>query len=80
MAHWTRQIRITALTERPYNPEEWHGALVIVESGVLELESHGGLRRRFGLGAILFLAGLRLRALRNPGIAATVLSVVTRAG
>ena len=78
MEHRTREIRITALTERPYNSEEWRDALVIVQSGVLELESRGGVRRRFGLGSILFLAGLRLRALRNPGVPTTVLSAVTR--
>lgn len=78
MAHWRRQIRITALTERPYQADEWRDALVIVQSGVLELESPGGVRRRFGLGSILFLAGLRLRALRNPGVLTTVLTAVTR--
>lgn len=78
MAHRTREIRITALTERPYIPDEWGDALVIVQSGVLELESRGGVRRRFGLGAILFLAGLRLRSVRNPGDATTVLIAVTR--
>ena len=75
----TREVRIQSLGERPYSAEEWRNALVIVRSGVLELVSRGGVRRRFGLGSLLFLANLRLRSLRNPGGVPTVLSVVTRA-
>ena len=74
-----REVRIESLGERPYGADDWRNALVIVRSGVLELVSLGGVRRRFGLGSLLFLANLRLRSLRNPGGVPTVLSVVTRA-
>ena len=76
--HRAREIRIASLGERPYRADEWRDSLVIVRSGVLELVSLGGVRRRFGLGSILFLANLRLRSLRNPSAATTVLNLVTR--
>lgn len=78
MAHAWREIRIAARTERPFDAMEWTGALVMVTAGVLELESMHGARRCFRPGSTLFLSGLRLRALRNPGPITTVLSAVTR--
>jgi hypothetical protein len=78
MPHAWREIRIAPRTERPFNAREWMDALVIVKAGVLELESLHGARRCFGLGSTLFLSGLRLRVLRNPGPITTVLSAATR--
>jgi quercetin dioxygenase-like cupin family protein len=64
---------------RPYDAAEWHGALVVVERGEVELQraTGGGLRLR--RGAVLCLAGLGLRALHNPGAEPTVLVAVRRA-
>lgn len=65
---------------RPYRDDEWRGALVVVELGVLELECANGGRRRFRRGDVLFLAGLPLVALRNPGPSPTLLVAVMRTG
>ncbi|ACZ84014.1 hypothetical protein Aros01_03353 [Streptosporangium roseum] len=53
---------------RPYDPAEWRDAIVRVEGGQVELETADGARRRFGHGAVLWLAGLPVRVLRNPGL------------
>jgi quercetin dioxygenase-like cupin family protein len=63
---------------RPYRAEEWDGALVVVETGEIELECRAGGRRRFPAGAIMWLEGMDLHALHNPGVEPTVLSAVSR--
>lgn len=78
MSQRVREIRLAAFSRRPYKAEEWRDALVIVQRGVLELETVNGVRRRFGLGSVLFLEGLRLRTLRNPERSTTVLSSTSR--
>lgn len=62
----------------PYRAAEWSGALVVVESGPLDLECHAGGVRRFASGAVLHLDGLALRALRCPGPGPTVLVSLAR--
>ena len=62
---------------RPYEAAEWEGALVVVEQGEIELRCAGG-DRRLGPGAVLWLDGLGLRALRNPGAEPTLLVAVSR--
>jgi hypothetical protein len=63
---------------RAYRAEEWDDALVVVERGEIELECRAGGRRRFPSGAIMWLQGMDLRALHNPGTEPTVLSAVSR--
>lgn len=63
---------------RAYDATEWRGAIVVVERGAIELEGLGGSRRRFGRGAVVWLAGLPLRALRNRGREPLVLVAVSR--
>jgi hypothetical protein len=58
---------------------EWRDALVVVGRGEVELEFAGGARRRFACGAVLCLARLSLRTLRNPGAEPALLVAVTRA-
>jgi hypothetical protein len=53
--------------EREFVEEEWHDALVLVECGSIELMTAGGGSWRFGAGDMLWLSGLWLRALNNPG-------------
>ncbi len=62
----------------PYREAEWRGALVVVEVGQIELECRVGGLRRFGSGDILWMDGLALRWLRNPGRDSTVLVAVSR--
>jgi len=63
---------------RRYEPAEWQGALLVVECGELELEWGSAGRLCLGPGAVLWLEGLRLRTLRNPGAEPAVLVVVAR--
>ncbi|HEY7622753.1 MAG TPA: hypothetical protein VH834_23470 [Solirubrobacteraceae bacterium] len=63
---------------RAYDDAEWHGALVVVESGVVVLEPRTGHPYRFGPGDVLWLQGLDLRALHNPGSEPAVLVAVAR--
>jgi hypothetical protein len=63
---------------RPYDEAEWRGAIVVVERGEVELECAGGERLRLGRGAILWLSGLPILALRNSGSEPVVLSAVWR--
>ncbi|WP_214407341.1 hypothetical protein [Pseudonocardia lacus] len=63
---------------RPYRAEEWDDALVVVERGEVLLECADGGARRFAEGAVLWLAGLGLLALRNEGREPAVLVAVSR--
>jgi hypothetical protein len=75
------EVRVLELgpgRSRPYCEADWRDALVVVERGELELEGLGGRRERFRLGAVLSLAGLGLRNVRNPGAEQAVLVAVSR--
>ena len=63
---------------RPYRDADWWDALVVVEHGQVELECVRGGRRRFDAGAVLWLAGLPLVALHNPGPEPALLAAVSR--
>jgi hypothetical protein len=75
------EVRLLTLAPgrvRPFVDDEWRGALVVVERGELEVECLRGGRRSFPSGAVLWLTGLPLRALHNPGLEAVLLAAVTR--
>jgi len=59
-------------------PVDWLDALIIVERGELEVELRSGTRAWFDEGAILVLAGLSVRRLRNSGRLPLVLSALSR--
>jgi hypothetical protein len=63
---------------RAYDPDEWRGAIVVVESGGVVVEPVAGDSYRFGPGDVLWLQGLALRALHNPGREPAVLAAVVR--
>jgi hypothetical protein len=63
---------------RPYRDADWWDSLVVVERGQIELECTRGGRRRFVEGAVLWLVGLPLVALHNPGPEPVLLSAVSR--
>ena len=73
-----RWVRLAPGEGRPFVAEDWDDALVVVECGEIELECRAGGRRRFPAGAIMWLQGMDLRALRNPGEEPTVLCAVSR--
>ncbi|MFL6140498.1 MAG: hypothetical protein ACJ72N_01340 [Labedaea sp.] len=73
-----RETIIEAGADHPYQPADWHDALVVVRCGTLEVEFRGGGRRRFDTGDVLWLAGLPVFTLHNPGQDAAVLIAVSR--
>jgi hypothetical protein len=64
--------------ERPYDEAEWRDAIVVIERGRVELLCSDGSRRGFVRGDALWLHGLPLRALFNPGLEPAVLVAVSR--
>ncbi len=73
-----RCVQIAPGGSRPYDPAEWCDALVTVEQGDVELEAVCGRRLALRSGAILWLAGLPVRALHNRGTVAAVLVAISR--
>ncbi len=65
-------------SERAYAQADWSDALVVVESGAIELEATNGLRRTFVKGDVLALARTPLRVLRNRNPVTAVLSATSR--
>ena len=60
-----------------YDEADWRDALVLVVRGEIQVEARGG-HERFARGAVLSLAGLPLRALRNHGAEPAELVAVRR--
>jgi hypothetical protein len=73
-----RRLTVPARGGIEYRSADWVDTLVIVESGVLELECRSGTRAQFAEGAMVVLAAVPLRHLRNPGRQPLVLSTLTR--
>ena len=63
---------------RPYRDADWWDSLVVVEHGTVELECVRGGRRSFTVGAVMWLVGLPLVALHNPGPEPALLAAVSR--
>jgi hypothetical protein len=77
---WARlRVVVVAPSQRlAYDEADWRDAIVVVEAGAIDLECLGGSRRRFLRGDMLWLSGLTLRALHNPGPEPAVLAAVSR--
>lgn len=75
-----RRVVLAPGAERAFDEAEWRDAIVVVESGEIELECHGGSRHRFRSGDMLWLTGLSLCALRSCGRGPAVLVAVSRHG
>jgi hypothetical protein len=76
------EVRLVAVAPgrtRAYDEAEWRDALVTVACGAIELEGLSGRRQTFERGAVLWLAGLPLRALHNRGPEPAVIVAVARA-
>jgi quercetin dioxygenase-like cupin family protein len=73
-----RRVTVAPGRALAYDEADWRDALVIVERGRIELEATGGGRRTFERGAVLWLAGLPLRALHNHGPGRVVMVAFTR--
>jgi glyoxylate utilization-related uncharacterized protein len=75
------QLRIVVIEggqSRAYDDAEWRDAIVVVERGQVDIRCADGDLRCFTRGDILFLEGLSVATLRNPGIEPVVLSAVSR--
>ena len=73
-----RTVVLEPGTSRASVEAEWDDAIVLVERGDVDLECTAGGRRRFSAGAVLWLTGIRLRALHNVGLEQVVLVAVRR--
>jgi hypothetical protein len=73
-----RRVVVAPGSTRPFVEREWRDTIVGIESGEIELECTAGSRRRFTQGAVLWLAGLSLRALHGCGPGPAVLIAVSR--
>jgi quercetin dioxygenase-like cupin family protein len=73
-----RTVVIAPGRTRPYEESEWRDAIVVVHRGQVELRAGGAGRRCFGAGDILWLDGLPIRGLHNPGREPAVLVAVSR--
>ena len=75
----TSTTTIRAAESVPYHEADWVGTVVVVMSGRLRLECRSGEGCTFGEGAVLFLTGLSLRQITNPGLEPLVLKSIWRA-
>jgi quercetin dioxygenase-like cupin family protein len=73
-----RVVAVAPGAEKPYDADEWRDALVVVRSGEIELCGVSGTTRAFATGDVLYLEGVPLRALHNPGSEPAVLVAVSR--
>jgi hypothetical protein len=71
-------VSVEPRATRPYRDAEWWDSLVVVEHGTVELECVRGGRRSFTVGAVMWLVGLPLVALHNPGPEPALLAAVSR--
>jgi hypothetical protein len=73
------EVRVVAPgDDRAYDEAEWRDALVVVQSGEIELLGVSGACSSFGRGDLLYLQGVPLRTLHNPGAEPAVLVAVSR--
>lgn len=72
-----RELLLAPGTTRPYDPDEWRDALVLVRAGAIELEDATGAVARFGAGDLLCLAP-PLCALHNRGAEPALLLAISR--
>lgn len=74
----TTELLLLPGAAHAYEPDDWRDALVLVKTGSIELETRSGVRRTFVAGDVLWLAGVPLRLLRNPGPHPAVLEASRR--
>jgi 2-methylisocitrate lyase-like PEP mutase family enzyme len=60
-----------------FRESDWAGAIVVVVRGRLHLECRSGRCASFDEGAVLFLTGLDLRRITNPGLTPLVLKSIS---
>ncbi|MCW2882705.1 MAG: hypothetical protein JWQ95_6805 [Sphaerisporangium sp.] len=73
-----RTVVVAPGRARVYDEAEWRDAIVVVERGLIELCCTKGRRLEIGRGQVLWLHGLPVLALYNPGREPAVLAAVSR--
>jgi quercetin dioxygenase-like cupin family protein len=73
-----REVAVSPGARCAFDSVDWEDALVVVEQGEIELECRDGGRCRFGRGDVLWLVGLPVHAIRNPGRTAALLTAISR--
>jgi hypothetical protein len=73
-----RAVTVEPGGDRIYHDGEWRDALIVIAQGEVELEWLDGRRHRLAKGAVFWLAGLRLRRIRNRGAEEAQLVTVSR--
>lgn len=73
-----RVVVVAPGRERAFHDAEGRDALVVVVRGEIELVCLGGTCWRFGCGDLVWLMGLPVRSLHNPGWEPAVLAAVSR--
>lgn len=77
-AFCVRRVAIPPGDSRPHDDADWEDAIVVVGEGRVQLECRAGGRREFCRGDVLWLTGLDLRVVHNPGEETAVLVGVSR--
>jgi hypothetical protein len=75
---WSSTTTIQPADGIAYDESEWAGAVVVVMSGRLHLEWWSGEQLCCEEGEVLFLTGLNLRQISNPGLTPLVLKSIRR--
>ncbi|MEU8199986.1 cupin domain-containing protein [Streptosporangium sp. NPDC049046] len=73
-----RRVVVAPGDSHVHDGDEWRGAIVLLERGRIELVCSDGDHRVFLRGDVLWLDGLTVRALRNPGREPAVLLAISR--
>jgi hypothetical protein len=74
-----RVVAVGPGEEHLYDAAEWRDAIVLVQHGEVELRGVSGASSSFGRGDLIWLEGVPLRGLHNPGTEPAVLLAVARA-
>jgi hypothetical protein len=71
-------VVIAPFSELSYEQTAWRDTIVFVEQGEVELEWETGSRMHCLRGDVMYLIGLHLRVLSNPGAEPVILIAVSR--
>lgn len=73
-----RTVTIAPGEHRPHDDAEWRDCLVTVTAGAVVVVGRAGTRWTFSAGDVLWLVGLPVAELHNPGRRAATLVAVCR--
>jgi hypothetical protein len=74
-----RAVAVAPGEDLGYEEAQWRDAIVLVQRGEIELRGVSGASRGFRRGDLLWLEGVPLATLHNPGAEPAVLLAIARA-